>query len=159
MLQLRVTRHSSNLLQQRIWDSFLTIIVRTATFPYYRFFNFSTLGPIKLIAACASQSDSSSKLLRLNNLIFQWRKRKLAELHFTSLAVSMFSFKILLKPMTTFSTCQLDVLVCYPCRRRYWCLLLECRSKCLLALLCIVVLQPRALDPRASGLGAANSSA
>ena len=55
-----------------------------ATFPYYRFFQFNTLGPILRIAACTSQPIRFEKL---SHLVVRWQSRKLAELQFTSIAV------------------------------------------------------------------------
>lgn len=70
---------------QHILLTILKSIVLLGTFPYYRFFQFNTLGPVLRIAAYNSQPAQAHKVLQL---LVRWRTRKLAELQFISIAVS-----------------------------------------------------------------------
>lgn len=63
------------------------MIIGITTFPYYRLFHFNTLQPICRIADCTSNPYQTRRLIRL---IIQWRRRKVTELQFTSIAVSCF---------------------------------------------------------------------
>lgn len=73
---------------EHILLSVFKAIVFIVTFPYYRSFQFYTLKPILRIAACTVQPGGDEKVLRL---LILWRTRKLAELHFISIAVSNLS--------------------------------------------------------------------
>jgi hypothetical protein len=55
-----------------------------ATLPYYRLFQFNTLGVIKRIAQHCSRPDEFPLLL---SVLSRWRHRKIAELHYISIAV------------------------------------------------------------------------
>lgn len=70
---------------QHLLLTILKLIVNLGTFPYYRIFQFNTLGPILRIAAYSSQPAQSRKV---RQLLVRWRTRKLAELQFISIAVS-----------------------------------------------------------------------
>jgi hypothetical protein len=62
--------------------------VYIGTLPYYRLYQFNTVNPILQIAASTSQPGRSQNVLRL---VVRWRTRKLAELHFISIAVGHLS--------------------------------------------------------------------
>ncbi len=62
-------------------------MVHIGTLPYYRLYQFNTVNPILRIAACTSQPNKFDNVLRL---MVRWRARKLAELHFISIAVGPF---------------------------------------------------------------------
>ena len=70
---------------QYILLALLKVVVLVGTLPYYRIFYFNTTKPIRQIAAYASHSGNQEKLL---HLLVRWRRRKLAELQFVSIAVS-----------------------------------------------------------------------
>lgn len=67
-------------------------MVHIGTLPYYRLYQFNTVNPILRIAACTSQPDKFENVLRL---MVRWRTRKLAELHFISIAVGDFQSALL----------------------------------------------------------------
>lgn len=71
--------------KQRLLLTILKFVVLLGTFPYYRLFQFNTLGPILRIAAYSSQPGQSRKVLQI---LVRWRTRKIAELQFISIAVS-----------------------------------------------------------------------
>jgi hypothetical protein len=76
-----------NDLQITLIEPAITVVVRLATSPYYRQYHFNTYGPIETIAALANESQESSGLVRILSL---WRSRKLTELQFISISVSLF---------------------------------------------------------------------
>ena len=64
-------------------------IVNLGTLPYYRFFRQNTLLPILHIVRCVQRGDSNVELV---NLLMYWRERKLYELHYIQVAVSVSNF-------------------------------------------------------------------
>lgn len=69
---------------QKVVTTSQTVFIRVLTFPYYRLFDFNTLGPINHVAKLTRQPDTFPALLRF---LRRWRERKLAELQFISIAV------------------------------------------------------------------------
>lgn len=61
-------------------------IVRIATLPYYRLYQFNTFKPIEKIAEFASEAQPDAA--RIAQALGTWRTRKLAELQFITVAVS-----------------------------------------------------------------------
>lgn len=61
-------------------------MVKTATLPYYRLYQFNTTRPIERIAAMASEPVPDST--KIAHALATWRGRKLAELQFITIAVS-----------------------------------------------------------------------
>lgn len=116
----------------------LKVAVTIGTFPYYRLFHFNTLQPIRLIAFYSSQPEHYNKLVYHLN---RWWTRKLAELQFVSIAVSLpDSASDALDPGCLFLIDLHPFTVCYfgCCCDRF--ILLECYSRRLLAGLGTLVL-------------------
>lgn len=86
-IELTISRRSQ---LQQLLSTAIQFFIHLVTLPYYRFFQFNTIKPIYRLAACASNPRQSNKLIYL---IAHWRKRKLAELQFISIAVRHPFFK------------------------------------------------------------------
>ncbi|MCJ1270604.1 hypothetical protein MMC22_010501 [Lobaria immixta] len=70
----------------------LKVVVFLGTVPYYRFFQFNTLGPILRIAKYSSRRGQSRKV---SQLLARWRTRKLAELQFISIACAIIAAAVI----------------------------------------------------------------
>lgn len=64
-------------------------MVKLATLPYYRLYQFNTIRPLQKIADFASEAPPDSG--KITQAIATWRARKLAELQFITIAVSFMS--------------------------------------------------------------------
>ena len=135
----------------------LKVVVFLGTVPYYRFFQFNTLGPILRIAKYSSQRGQSRKVYQL---LVRWRTRKLAELQLISIAVSSSFPRISSKPCTqALKTLSTEISVCHNCRRRYWFVLLERGFWCVLGCSRALVQQPCTFDLWIIALDTADCSA
>ncbi|KAF2247983.1 hypothetical protein BU26DRAFT_393026, partial [Trematosphaeria pertusa] len=68
------------------------LLIRIATLPYYRIYQFNAIGPLKRIATLATESQESPKLLRA---ISRWRARKLTELQFISISCAILAAAVI----------------------------------------------------------------
>lgn len=69
---------------QQLPETIALTLLYGATIPYYRYFEFNTLGPIRRLADCNSHPDKQNNLVAI---LIQWRERKTYELQFVSIAV------------------------------------------------------------------------
>lgn len=98
-------------------------MVKVATLPYYRLYQFNTIRPLEFIAKFASESQPDEA--KIAQAIATWRARKLAELHFITIAVSSDSFwsEVALRLAQVYRSCS-------SC---HWFLLLDHHRRSLLA--------------------------
>jgi hypothetical protein len=66
-------------------------MVKIATLPYYRLYQFNTIRPLKKIADFANEAPPDP--IKIAQALATWRIRKLAELQFITIAVSSFSIR------------------------------------------------------------------
>lgn len=91
------------------------LIVTLGTLPYYRFFRQNTLLPVLHLAKCVRRGDSDPDLIGILN---HWRERKLYELQFIQVAVSLYALPLSLGFNLT------ALVEHYSGRRGHWMLLL-----------------------------------